>query len=160
MFKVTDNQFIKFILFFSIFALIFAYYIEYILGFKPCNLCLLQRIPYYVIILTCSIYLISKKNKKNLSYLLIMSFLSGTLIAFYHYGIEQGFFQESIVCLSEINQNITTVDEIIKILPVNKISCKEVGFTFFGFSLALLNSIISFLFFLTIIFKLINNEKI
>jgi len=160
MFKVTDKQFIKFILFFSIFALIFAYYIEYILGFKPCNLCLLQRIPYYVIILTCSIYLISKKNKKILSYLLMTSFLSGALIAFYHYGIEQEFFQESIVCLSEINQNIATVDEIIKKLPVNKISCKEIGFTFFGFSLALLNSIISFLFFLSIIFKSKNNEKI
>ena len=39
------------ILFFSIFALLFAFYVEFILGHKPCNLCLLERIPYVLAII-------------------------------------------------------------------------------------------------------------
>ena len=34
------------VLAFSILSLTIAYFIQYILGHKPCNLCLIERIPY------------------------------------------------------------------------------------------------------------------
>ena len=59
-FKLKENL-QHYILFFSIFAILFAYYVEFVLGHKPCNLCLLERIPYIlailIIILFCNIYI-------------------------------------------------------------------------------------------------------
>ena len=56
---------LKLILFFSIFALISAYFIQYILGHQPCNLCLIERVPYIsaVIIILLCFYL--KKFEKS-----------------------------------------------------------------------------------------------
>ena len=51
---------INIILFSSIFALIGAFFIEYILGHKPCNLCLFERIPYILAIILIVLVLIFK----------------------------------------------------------------------------------------------------
>ena len=48
MFNLGKKNFLKITFIVSLFALIFAYFIEYILGHQPCNLCLIERIPYMV----------------------------------------------------------------------------------------------------------------
>ena len=40
------DTYLKIILFISLFSIISAYFIEYILGHQPCSLCLIERIPY------------------------------------------------------------------------------------------------------------------
>ena len=60
-------------------------------------------------------------------------------------GIEQGFFKESLVCDSDNKINNLTKEDILKELQKNTISCKNVSFTFFGLSLATINTIISFI---------------
>ena len=47
------------VLIFSVFALITAYFIQYILNHEPCNLCLIERIPYLAAIILTSLILYS-----------------------------------------------------------------------------------------------------
>ena len=92
------NTILIFILFGLSLSLISAYIIEYGLGHKPCKLCIYQRFPYIISILLILSILLFKKNIKI--HLLLLSIISllGSVLAFYHFGIEQGFFNESVVC--------------------------------------------------------------
>src|SRR6056300_218053 len=86
------------ILSFSISSLLITYYIEYALGHKPCNLCLIERIPYFISFILTSFVLLLNRLEKIISIILLLSFLFGTIVSFYHFGIEPGFFNESLVC--------------------------------------------------------------
>ena len=92
--------------------------------------------------------------------LLILVFISSVIISFYHFGIEQGFFQESAFCSSNTSSEIISKEELLRQLQVKTISCKDVTFKIFGFSLTTINIIISLIiiFVLTKIF--INYEKL
>ena len=46
--EIKNKSILNIIFLFSIFALLAAYFIEYILGHQPCNLCLIERIPYII----------------------------------------------------------------------------------------------------------------
>ena len=147
------------ILFISIFALIAAYFVEYILGYKPCNLCLIERLPYFFAIVIIFLYLTINRFEKFILIFLGLIFASGTILSFYHFGIEQGFFKESLVCVSNNEINILNKEDLLKDFQKTIISCKDVEFTLFGLSLATINIIISFM--LSVItFKLfLNYEK-
>ena len=135
-----------------------AYIVEYGLGHKPCKLCLYQRYPYYIsIFLILNIIIIKKYIKLSLLILSLVS-LIGSFVAFYHFGIEQGFFNESLVCKAKnLDQNFSKED-ILKQLSENTISCKTVTFRVFGLSLASINTIFSFVLF-GIFLKLFKNYE-
>ena len=153
------NTILIFILFGLSVSLISAYIIEYALGHEPCRLCMYQRFPYIVsILLVLSILLIKKNVKIHLLLLSLVSLL-GAVLAFYHFGIEQGFFSESIVCESQNLQEGLTKQDILKQLKQNTISCKDVNFTLFGLSLASINIIVSFILFMVFI-RLYRNYEI
>ena len=107
-----NNKFIlNGILAFSIFSLVIAYYVQYILGHKPCNLCLIERIPYISAVILISLMFIIKKFEKVIAGIVMLFFIFGAVISFYHVGIEQGFFSESLVCdLSSPNENLSKED--------------------------------------------------
>ena len=159
MFKIKNQKFLIVILLFSVFALISAYFIQYILGHQPCNLCLIQRIPYASAIIIISLCLFFKKFEKVSLIFLILIFLSATLLSFYHFGIEQGFIEESLVCNLNNGDKILTTEELLNELKEITISCKDVSFKILGLSLATINILISLV--LTVItFKtFINHEK-
>ena len=141
--QIKNRITLNLILIFSIFALAAAYFIQHILGHKPCNLCLIERLPYILAIIIISLGLILKKFEKAIIVFLILIFLAATIISFYHFGIEQGFFKESLVC--NLDGNITNLskEDIIKELQQQTVSCKDVSFRIFGLSLATINTIIS-----------------
>ena len=147
------------ILIFSIFALVSAYFIQHILGHKPCNLCLIERLPYIFAIIIISLGLILKKFEKAIIVLLILIFLAATIISFYHFGIEQDFFKESLVC--NLDGNITNLskEDLIKELQQQTVSCKDVSFRIFGLSLATINTIISLILSVITIKLFLNYEK-
>ena len=122
-FKLKENL-QHYILFFSIFAILFAYYVEFVLGHKPCNLCLLERIPYILailIIILSSIF----KNLKKLSFLMLgIIFLLATFLSIYHVGIEQGIISESALCKAQSGLNILDKEQLLKELEKSNISCK------------------------------------
>ena len=130
---------INLILIFSILSILFAFYVEYILGHKPCNLCLFQRLPYVLIIFLIVLLLIFKSFERLIFLFLSIIFLSGALLALYHFGIEQGIFSESFVCKGDVNDGTLNKEEILKQLKIRQISCKDVTFTILGVSLATIN---------------------
>ena len=153
------KTFIKIIFLVSLFSIISAYFIEYVLGHQPCNLCLIERIPYGLAMVLIIFNHISIKNEKFIILLLILVFFFSLVISFYHFGIEQDIFEESSVCGLKDASNIVSKEELLKQLQVKNVSCKDVTFKIFGFSLTSLNMIINLILiiFLSKIFK--NYEK-
>ena len=145
MFNLSKKNLFTGIFLISFIALISAYFIEYILGHQPCNLCVYERIPYFLAILIVLINYKYNKLEKYLILSLAIIFLIATILSLYHLGIEQGFIQESLLCDLEKGANIVDKDEILKQLQQKSISCKDVTFKIFGLSLTSYNIIISLL---------------
>ena len=124
-------------------SLISAYFIEYVLGHQPCNLCLIERIPYVLGIILIILNYLFKKNEQFIIVLLTLLFLFSFIISFYHFGIEEGFFEESTVCGLKNTIEVISKEELLKQLQVKTVSCKDVTFRIFGFSLTSLNIIMS-----------------
>ena len=139
-----DNKFIlNGVLIFSILSLSIAYFIQYVLGHKPCNLCLIERIPYIASIILISLIFIINRFEKIIATIILLLFIFGSMVSFYHFGIEQGFFSESLVCDLENNTNLSK-EQLLKQLESSSIvSCKDVTFRVLGLSLATINTIIS-----------------
>jgi disulfide bond formation protein DsbB len=157
---VKDNKLIlNGVLIFSILSLSIAYFIQYILGHKPCNLCLIERIPYIISVILISLIFIINKFEKIIFIIVLLFFIFGAIVSFYHFGIEQGFFNESLVCNLENNANLSK-EQLLKQLENSSIvSCKDVTFRALGFSLATINTIISIILSAIMIKIIKNNDK-
>ena len=131
------------ILFFSILSLSIAYFIQYVLGHKPCNLCIIERIPYIAAIILISLVFILNRYQKIISSLILIFFIFGAVVSFYHYGIEQGFFSESLICELTNNNPLNKEELLNQLKKAEIVSCKDVTFRFLGLSLATINAIIS-----------------
>ena len=154
------DTYLKIVLFISLFSLISAFFIEYILGHQPCNLCLLERIPYGLSILLIIIDYIFKVNKKFLVLLLILLFTFSFSISVYHYGIEEGYFNESTICEIKNFANIISKEEILEQLSKKVISCKDVTFRIFGLSLTSINMFLSLILTVILTYIFTNYDKI
>jgi len=141
----SKNLLIKLILLISIAALVSAFFIEYKLGHQPCNLCILERIPYLLAILLILLNYKFNYLEKYFLILLIIVFFIATILSLYHLGIEQGFIQESMVCDLKSGSNLLLKDDILKQLQEKSVSCKDVTFKIFGLSLTTYNILISLL---------------
>ena len=158
MFNLKAEFYLKIIFLFSLIALISAFFIEHVLGHQPCNLCLIERIPYGLSIMIIIVIFLIKKNQKFFVLLLIFTFIFSFAISFYHFGIEQGFFQESSVCgVKSLIESITKED-LLKQLSEKRISCRDVTFRIFGLSLTTINIVIS-LFFIITLLKIFNKYE-
>ena len=126
----------------SIAVILSALFIEYVLGFKPCNLCIIERIPYGLGIIILSLNYSFKEKQEFFSILLILIFSFSILISVYHFSIEQGFINESALCETN-NLNLITKEDILNSLNKFKVSCKNVAFKIFGLSLTSYNILLS-----------------
>ncbi len=147
MVNLKKEFFLKILFILSFLIILTAYVIQYILGYQPCNLCIIERVPYALCLI---IVILSYKFKKNLiffSILLLMIFTFSFLISAYHISIEQGIMSEPSVCGSN-NVGLTSKEEVLKSLQKATVSCKDVAFKIFGLSLTTYNAIISILMFL------------
>ena len=150
------KRFYKIIFIISLMSLLIALYIEFFLGYKPCKLCIYQRIPYLISIFITFLGINYSKNLFWL-YTLLLTFFSSILISGYHFGIEQEIFNEFSGCVGN-SLNIIDKNELLKLLNSEVNSCKNVDFKVFGLSLATLNFLLSFIIFILIL-KVIRNEK-
>ena len=153
------SLYFKIIFFISLISIISAFFIEYALGYQPCNLCLIQRIPYVLCLILIIFNYYQKKNEKFIILLLILTFSFSTLISFYHFGIEQGFFEESTVCKMKNTSDIISKEELLKQLQLKTVSCKDVTFRILGFSLTTYNVIISLILVILLLKIFKNYEK-
>ena len=143
MLKNSKNLLIKFIFLVSIIALVSAFFIEYILSHQPCNLCILERIPYLLAIIVVLLNYKFIQFEKFFILLLIIIFFAGTILSLYHLGIEQDFIEESLVCDLKNGSDLLSKQEILKQLQEKSVSCKDVTFKIFGLSLTSYNILIS-----------------
>ena len=151
--------YLRLILIISLVSIISAYFIEYILGHQPCNLCLIERVPYGLSLILIIINFLSRKNEKFIILLLILTFFFSFAISVYHLGIEQGLFEESAVCGLKNMTGIISKEEILKQLQEKTVSCKDVTFRIFGLSLTSINILLS-LILITLLTKIyISYEK-
>ena len=143
MFEISKIITIKLIFIISVVALASAFFIEHVLGHQPCNLCILERIPYLLAIIIIILNYKFVHIEKLSILLLILIFVSATILSLYHLGIEQGFIQESLVCDLKSGSNLLSKEEILKQLQEKNVSCKDVTFKIFGLSLTSYNILIS-----------------
>ena len=141
--QIKNIRILNLILLFSIAAIITAYITQYVLGHQPCNLCLIERIPYIFSIIIVSICLFFNKFEKITLIILSLIFFAATLLSFYHFGIEQGFIKESLVCNINIPSNELNKEDLLNQLKKMPVNCKDVTFKIFGLSLATFNIFIS-----------------
>lgn len=141
----SKNLLIKLIFLISVIALVSAFFIEYVLGHQPCNLCILERIPYFLAIIVILLNYKFIEFEKFFILFLTIVFLFGTVLSLYHLGIEQGLIQESLVCDLKSGSNLLSKEEILKQLQEKSVSCKDVTFKMFGLSLTSYNILISIL---------------
>ena len=141
----NKSLFLNLILFVSFVALMSAFFIEYVLGHQPCNLCILERIPYVIAIVIILLNYKFSQFEKIFLVLLVIVFLTATILSVYHFGIEKGFIEESLVCDLKNGSEATSKEEILKQLQEQKVSCKDVTFKIFGLSLTTYNIVISIL---------------
>ena len=153
------NVYLIIILFIILGALISAFIIEYGLGHKPCNLCIYERVPYIISIFLILEFLFIKKHIKTTLLLLSFVFFLSSGLAFYHFGIEQGFFSESLVCDLGSNSKAISAQDLLKQLEKETVSCKDVTFKVLGLSLATFNTVISIIISAIMFRIVINYEK-
>ena len=156
---MKNKNILNIILFISFFSLGSAYFIEYILGYSACNLCLIERIPYFLALLIILIGFFLNRFEKFILISLGFIFLCATILSFYHVGIEQGFFEESLACVSNNDVILLNKKDLLKEIQTARISCKDVDFTLFGLSLATINTIISLILSVISIRLFINYDK-
>ena len=61
---------------------------------------------------------------ESISSLILMFFIFGAVVSFYHFGIEQGFFSESLVCDLGNSQPINKEELLNQLKRAEIVSCK------------------------------------
>ena len=151
--------YLRLILIISLVSIFSAYFIEHVLGHQPCNLCLIERIPYGLSIILITLNYFFTKNEKFIILSLILIFFFSFAISVYHLGIEQGLFEESVVCGLKNATEIISKEEILKQLQEKTVSCKDVTFRIFGLSLTSINILLSLILILLLTRIYISYEK-
>ena len=141
--KIDKSITIKSVFIICIIALTSAFFIEYVLGHQPCNLCILERIPYLLAIIIILLNYKFIHLEKYFILALTLIFIVATILSLYHLGIEQGFIKESLVCDLNNGSNLMSKEDILKQLQQKNVSCQDVTFKVFGLSLTSYNIIIS-----------------
>lgn len=129
----------------SALALIMALISQYGFDMHPCYLCLWQRIPYAVVILLAILGVVATKIMgKHYGVLNIalcgVAFLINSGIAFYHVGVEQGWWGSS--CTLPDLSKMTPEEMMTAIKNAPAVSCGDIQFELFGISMAGYNVIL------------------
>ena len=143
--NLKTANYLQIIFILSILILGSALVIEYVFGYRSCNLCKIQRIPYGLSLIILIANYNFKKNQIFHSVLLLLIFSFSIIISIYHFGIEQGFIEESLICDLKNGSNLLSKEDILRQLQEKNVSCKDVTFKILGLSLTSYNIIISVL---------------
>ena len=133
----------------SIMALTSAFVAEFYFNLVPCEMCLKQREPYYVIIAGFVIITILKWQKQIWFYLGVQIIsIYGLFYSIWHVGIENNFLTGPVGCSSGLNMTTNTSNLKEQILSKPVINCEDVVWSIFGLSAASINSLLLFLIFI------------
>jgi disulfide bond formation protein DsbB len=126
-----------------------AYYFEYVMGLRPCPLCLEQRIAYYVSIPLAVVVAVAAGRGAPRDVVaaglgiiaLVMLFNSG--FALFHAGIEWKWWPGPQECSGPLTDLSTGGDLLSSLTNLTIVRCDEAAWRFLGLSLAGYNVLIS-----------------
>ena len=134
---------------FGVVALTSAFIAEFYFDLAPCEMCLKQREPYYVIVLGFILIAILRWQKRIWFYLGVQLIsIYGLFYSVWHVGIEYKLLTGPAGCSGGLNstKNISSLKEQILSKPV--INCEDIAWSIFGLSAATINSVLLFLIFI------------
>lgn len=143
----------------SLSVIISAFYIDMILGFDPCILCLYQRIPYAVILLLSIIAIIFPKLEYKSLLGISFALIIGAGISIYHTGIEKHWWDPTSKCIAsvKIGENTSYQDFLLQLNSMPIGDCSKPAFHILSLSLAEMNIIVNFILF-AILVKLLKKH--
>lgn len=119
------------------------------LGYKPCELCLTERLPYYAgIAMAFLAVLLSRRQQQGAALqasfaALFLIFAAGTALGVYHAGVEWHFWAGPSGCTGSFQKAATMQDFLKQLHNIKVVRCDEVALRVLGLSLAGWNAIIS-----------------
>lgn len=118
------------------------------LGYAPCELCLKERIPYYVgialALLTIVLALRGPRRLLPAAFAgLVVIFAASAAFGVYHAGVEWGFWPGPASCTGTLSKAGSMQDFLHQLQTVKVVRCDAVAIRILGLSLAGWNAVIS-----------------
>lgn len=124
----------------SVVPLATAFCAQYIFDFHPCEMCLVERVPYALVALLMLI--VWKNNALKIGLLVAIALWAiESLIGFYHVGIEQSWWDSATGCVANSSAGASLEDLKAAIMNGPIVSCRDVTIRVLGLSLASWNVI-------------------
>lgn len=131
-------------------AILGAWFFQFVLGLKPCPLCLEQRYAYYFAIPLAVMLILGDRVGAQHKVLVAALVAIGALMAWntylgvYHAGIEWKWWQGPTDCTGALD-NLGSAGNLARTLQtMSVVRCDEAAWRFLGLSLAGYNALISF----------------
>ncbi|WOJ90610.1 disulfide bond formation protein B [Methylocapsa polymorpha] len=118
------------------------------LGYAPCELCLKERIPYYVGVPLSGLALFLAAREQTRLLLaafagLALIFTASACFGAYHAGVEWGFWPGPTDCTGPLDHARSVEDFLTQLQRVKVVRCDAVAIRILGLSLAGWNAVIS-----------------
>jgi disulfide bond formation protein DsbB len=126
-----------------------AWFFEYVLKLAPCPLCLMQRIPYHVIIPLSLLLAIAALVRAPRNLLLVgfaaiaIAAACNIVLGIYHAGVEWHWWAGPADCSGPLTDLRTGGSLLDQLHAVHVVRCDEAAWRFLGLSLAGYNVLIS-----------------
>ncbi len=149
----------KFLFVISFMSISSALVAEYFFNLQPCELCLKQRHPYYLILI-CLVFIFLLKNLNKIWLYIIIQLASayGLYYSIWHVGVENEIFKGPAGCSAMLISSESAADLKAQILSKQVISCDEVIWSFFGISAASINTLVLLVIFIFNVIYLYRNN--
>ena len=112
---------------------------QFIGGLAPCELCLLERWPYYVGIPVAVLALLAGRRPVPAAITtgaLALIFIASSVLAFYHVGVEKHWFEGPTACTSPTTV-AKTLDQLrAQLMGTQPVMCDVPQWSLFGITLA------------------------
>jgi len=116
---------------------------QYGFGYAPCELCMLQRYPYVLVLALAALSFILPRHCTWFAWLAVLAFLATSGTGLFHLGVEQGWWEFDSAC-SSLTTGKTIDDLRNAILQAPLVSCNQPQFTVLGLSMAGWNMLAGF----------------
>ncbi len=112
---------------------------QYAGGLEPCELCLLERWPYYLAAPLALLALIAAPRRLPAAAIIALPallFAANAALGFYHVGVEQHWFAGPTACTGPTSAARTVAELKAQLMAQQPVRCDEVQWSLFGVSLA------------------------
>lgn len=128
------------ILLFALAALASVFTAQYGFGLIPCELCLAQRVPYYIVValtLAATLLKLQGKTLRIVLALCALAFAVDAGIALYHVGVEHHWWAGPQACTAGAG-TVTSVEDLMAALqkPIDVPQCDKPAWLLAGISMA------------------------